>query len=1352
MKKYTYKKFWCFLLFSAVSYSVQAADTFFITQNGVELGNGPSYSPSISADGNKIIFESTAGNLINDGISKRNVYLYDIVTNQFERLSVSNSGTAGNKNSLHADISHDGTLAVFDSFSNNLADNSGGKGNVFLRDIVNKTTILVSKTYDGNTPNGASSLPQISGDGRYVVFHSKASNLALNDTNGLRDIFVYDVINNTVQKVSTAHDGSITNGDSNTPSISNDGRFITYISVANNIDLSDDNNKYDVFLWDRQTGTSKLVTKTYDGTPLVANNRNPYISGNGKYIAFISDAKNLVPNTNATFRHLFLYDVNADSISLISRSTNGVQANNANLIPRISDNCRFISYVSKANNLVDNDSNNSTDLFVYDSILKTTERVNLTNAGQELNANVDFVSAINDNGQILAFATSAPNLGSNNHTQITLRFRDPIPNLLPVADAGTDQTLLCGGTTTGVLLDGTQSHDPDLEQQLTYNWTGSFGTSNLVSPLVFLETGTHNINLQVFDDAGATNSDDVLIAVNDVEPPVINSPSLVTLEATSVLGAHHSIPVFATDNCSSPTTSISMNDTWFPLGLTSVTISAIDNSSNTTTSTSTVQVQDTTAPSIIAPANVVHEATGIQNMVNFGVAVANDIFPVTISNNAPITFALGATDVAWTAVDANGNAATAIQNVQVLDTTAPVISLSDAFTVEASSVDGTPFNISYSISDSCNCGIITTTFIPELSIYPLGATLVEMQVADASGNIAKKTTTIQVVDTTPPQLSVPADVVVEATSAEMQITIGQATADDVFPVTISNDAPTVFNIGTTNVTWTAVDANGNKVTAIQSVLAQDTTPPVINMDDVFTVEATDPNGTPFNINYEISDSCNCGLITSVFVPDLATYPLGTTQVELQVTDANGNVAKKMTTIHVADTTSPQITLPADITVEATSAAMQVTIGQATADDIFPVTVSNNTLPSYSLGTHFVTWTATDSNGNKSTAVQQITVKDTTSPTLNAGQDVTLEATSTQGAEFTLSYQVTDTCNCGTTNIDIKPSLSVYPLGKTSVVINATDQSGNKSTDTVVITVVDSTKPVLSLPLNIVNEATGSNTSIAIGNATATDIFPVTITNNALTSFPLGKTLVTWTATDSNGNSTIQLQEITIIDTTAPTFEIIETGNRMWPPNRKLEHVLTVKQVNDLVDITPVLDINIAMNIEIKQKHKHHRQNKPFWDVKKIDNGWEVWLKKTKKRRSRENLIYTISVTATDDFGNVETKENTYEVKHTHKSHRHSKKWERKHKKADQDDDDDERSERIHRKAHKDDDDDERSERRHRKAHKDDDDDERSDRRYRKAHKDEDDKFDELKSKRMPRKAHKDDDNQEKKNKLRNMRS
>ncbi len=189
---------------------------------------------------------------------------------------------------------------------------------------------------------------------------------------------------------------------------------------------------------------------------------------------------------------------------------------------------------------------------------------------------------------------------------------------------------------------------------------------------------------------------------------------------------------------------------------------------------------------------------------------------------------------------------------------------------------------------------------------------------------------------------------------------------------------------------------------------------------------------------------------------------------------------------------------------------------------------------YGLGNTVVQLTATEVGTNPvlfDTCLATVTVTDDTDPAVDAGANQLHEATSTGGAPAVLSIFSSDAC--GPPSIDVAPALAIYPLGTTTVTVTATDGSNNDASDTVDIKVVDTTPPVLTIPDDIEVEATGPQTPVSIGSASATDIFPLTISNNAPADYPVGSTPVVWTALDANNNSTSLTQTITVVDTTAP---------------------------------------------------------------------------------------------------------------------------------------------------------------------------------------------------------------------------
>ena len=240
----------------------------------------------------------------------------------------------------------------------------------------------------------------------------------------------------------------------------------------------------------------------------------------------------------------------------------------------------------------------------------------------------------------------------------------------PLANAGTDQTVEATSPSgASVTLNGGGSSDPDTGDTLTFSWSGPFGTAGGISPIVTFPLGINNATLTVEDSGNLTATDDVQITVQDTTPPSLTAPADVTPEAngnpnsTVSLGAPTASDFFldtVTNNAPAD----------FPLGLTVVvTWTATDTSNNSATATQNVKVQDTTAPSLIAPPDKTVEATGPTTEVSLGTPTASDLFLDTVTNDAPAAFPLGTTVVTWTATDTSGNSTTAIQNITVEDTT-----------------------------------------------------------------------------------------------------------------------------------------------------------------------------------------------------------------------------------------------------------------------------------------------------------------------------------------------------------------------------------------------------------------------------------------------------------------------------------------------------------------------------------------------------------------------------------------------------------------------------------------------------------------------------------------------------------
>ena len=243
-----------------------------------------------------------------------------------------------------------------------------------------------------------------------------------------------------------------------------------------------------------------------------------------------------------------------------------------------------------------------------------------------------------------------------------------------------------------------------------------------------------------------------------------------------------------------------------------------------------------------------------------------------------------------------------------------------------------------------------------------------------------------------------------------------------------------------------------------------------------------------------------------------------------------------------DITPPTLVLPADITAEATGVMTQVNLGSATATDLVdssPTITRSPTTDIFPVGTHTITWTGTDDAGNTASDTQIITIQDTTPPTISAPSDVTLEATSLLSMISLGNAIATDLVDTFPTITSDAPAS--FPVGITTITYTATDDVGNFATDTQTVTIQDTTSPMLVLPADVTAEATGILTALDIGTVTITDDVAnnITATNDAPASFPLGDTIVTWSGTDTAGNTVTDTQTVTVQDTTAPVVGVID---------------------------------------------------------------------------------------------------------------------------------------------------------------------------------------------------------------------
>ena len=336
-----------------------------VSSAGVQ-GNGDSYEPSISADGRYVAFQSSASNLVaGDSNGVEDVFVRDLKLHKTFRVSVSSAGVQANNESFGPLISADGRYVAFVSDASNLvAGDSNGYEDVFVRDRALHKTVRVSVSSAGVQGNNYSANPSISADGRYVAFESPASNLVSGDSNGYLDVFVRDLKLHKTVRVSVDSAGVQGNNESFDSSISGDGRYVAFASLASNLVAGDSNGYTDVFVRDRKLHKTVRVSVGAAGVQGNGASYQPSISGDGRYVAFVSDASNLVLGDVNGYTDVFGRDRKKHKTFLVSVDSAGVQANAASGDPSISAAGGYVGFDSVASNLVAGDTNGHEDVFV----------------------------------------------------------------------------------------------------------------------------------------------------------------------------------------------------------------------------------------------------------------------------------------------------------------------------------------------------------------------------------------------------------------------------------------------------------------------------------------------------------------------------------------------------------------------------------------------------------------------------------------------------------------------------------------------------------------------------------------------------------------------------------------------------------------------------------------------------------------------------------------------------------------------------------------------------------------------------------------------------------------------------
>jgi len=488
--------------------------------------NEESRNPSLSAGGRYVVFDSAASNLVAlDLNGQYDVFLYDRQSQAIERISVSSSEAAANGHnatnySAAPVVSDDGAAVTFSSDATNLvASDTNGLTDVFVRDRATGTTARASVSTTGTQADGPSLDPSLSGDGQIVAFESQASNLVAGDTNGASDVFVRDRQAGTTTRVSIATGGAQADGPSYFAATAGNGRFITFYSHATNLVAGDTNAAPDVFVHDRQAGTTTRVSVGSTGAQGNGDSVNPTISADGRFVAFESQASNLVSGDTNNVADVFVRDTVASKILRASVGSAGEQADAASSQPVIAADGSTVVFWSDATTLTPGDTNGFSDVFARSLAASDTQRVSKTGSSQ---ANGDsFTAGVASGGAFVAFESLASNLtagDSNGVSDVFVAEIDPAEPPTPEITSPPE-----GSATADPLVPVTGKAQSNAEVRV-FEGTTEIGSATANG------SGTWSVSIP-FDEGSHQITARALDAVGNLGPP--SAPRTFTVDLTA---------------------------------------------------------------------------------------------------------------------------------------------------------------------------------------------------------------------------------------------------------------------------------------------------------------------------------------------------------------------------------------------------------------------------------------------------------------------------------------------------------------------------------------------------------------------------------------------------------------------------------------------------------------------------------------------------------------------------------------------------------------------------------------------------------------------------------------------------
>lgn len=554
------------MIVGSLSFPTRATSTqIFSTVLASRTGGGSQSSSHvvppvmISGNGETVIFAAQGDDLsANDSNGQTDIYAKDIATGTLDLISINTLGSSSSVQTNQASVSDDGRFVAFASFADDLVDNdTNNKVDIFLRDRQAGTTTLVSVSTGGSQGNNHSQEPHISGDGRYIVFKSSATNLVTFPTlNTSESIFIYDTQTGDTELISISTTGTDSNGGSQLPSVSDDGNYVAFSSSSSNLIASDTNNANDLFVRNRSAGTTQRVSLDKNNNELIyCGCIQSKISGDGNVVAFTTGEALAATDTNSK-SDAYVRDISEGSTELVSQNS-GILGNDNSSGTDISDDGRFVVFLSSATNLVSEDTNSTSDILVADRLHDSVTRVNLSDSGAQANG-VSHSATISDSGLKIAYASQATNLvvsdtnGMQDVFITTLQPEDDLPPIIGTTEwqanpvtVGTDTSFFttviddASGVAAGEYFIG---NDPGIGSGTVLSWDGNNLNSDLFG--ANLEPGVYDIGIRAQDNAGnwSATQTEYLVVFDPAGPGYIVGQQKVTP------GAGDTLPWISTDS------------------------------------------------------------------------------------------------------------------------------------------------------------------------------------------------------------------------------------------------------------------------------------------------------------------------------------------------------------------------------------------------------------------------------------------------------------------------------------------------------------------------------------------------------------------------------------------------------------------------------------------------------------------------------------------------------------------------------------------------------------------------------------------------------------------------------------